>query len=90
MSEFIACSAAVFVFAALWLAVYKLGAMDWNADPSLAGATRELSAPHLVLDGEMHGAAARLSTRAARASAGRRSDALFSILAHQTRLAVPV
>ena len=89
MLELLACSAAVFVFAAIWLAVYKLGGLDWSKDTNLVRATRELTAAHLALDGELHGAAARLSPAVARQASGRRSDKLFSILANQARMSVP-
>jgi len=89
MSEFLVCSAAVLVFAAVWLAVYKLGGLDWMADASLAGAHLQLSAASLALDGEMHGAAARLSPLAVSPSRepGR---PLFDALAAQAHHSMPV
>jgi hypothetical protein len=90
MFELFACSAAVALFAALWLAVYKLGALDWTTDASLVKASQGLSAAHLALDGEMHGAAMRLSpvrtVRTVRAA----KTPLFGALAGQARLSVPV
>jgi len=90
MFEIIACSAAVALFAALWLAVYKLGGLDWTADSTLAGAHQQLSAANLALDGEMHGAAARLSPVVADAGNGAPRGPLFNNLAGQARLSVPV
>ena len=89
MFEVIACSAAVLVFAAVWLAVYKLGGLDWTGDTSLAGAYQQLSAAHLALDGEMHGAAARLSAVAVQRGSGRPQGSLFGALASQAHLSVP-
>lgn len=87
MFEIFACLIALVVFAAVWLAVYKFGGLDWLTDASLAGATKELSAAHLALDGEMHGAAARLSPVAADDVAPR--GGLFNALAGQASLSVP-
>jgi hypothetical protein len=88
MFEIFACVTAVVVFAAVWLAVYKLGGLDWTADLSLAEAGEQLTAANLVFDGEVHGAAARLSPVARKASAPTRP--LFDTLAGQARLTVPV
>jgi hypothetical protein len=89
MSEVLVCSAAVLVFAAVWLAVYKLGGLDWMADASLSGAHLQLSAANLALDGEMHGAAARLSPVVAGSSTlpGR---PLFNALAVQAHHSMPI
>lgn len=89
MYELLACSAAVLVFAALWIAVFKFGGLDWTADPSLAGAHRQLSDVHLALDGEMHGAAQRLSASAASRPARRERPRLFDVLARHAHLSVP-
>ncbi|MDB5806230.1 MAG: hypothetical protein JWN73_3552 [Betaproteobacteria bacterium] len=91
MSEVFVCSAAVLVFAAAWLAVYKLGGLDWMADASLASAHLQLSAANLALDGEMHGAAARLSPVVV-ASSGNSvpSRPLFDALAAQAHHSMPV
>jgi hypothetical protein len=61
MFELIACVAAVVVFAAVWFAVYKLGGLNWTSDLSLARAHKGLKAANFALDGEMHGAATRLT-----------------------------
>lgn len=90
MSEVLVCSAAVLVFAAAWLAVYKLGGLDWMADASLAGAHLQLSAANLALDGEMHGAAARLSPVAAVSGNSVPSRPLFDALAAQAHHSMPV
>jgi hypothetical protein len=90
MFELFACSAAVALFAALWLAVYKLGALDWTTDTALIGASQQLAAANLALDGEMHGAAMRLSpVRVVRAAPSVKTP-LFGALAGQARLSVPV
>ena len=88
MFEFIACAAAVALFAAVWLAVYKLGGLDWTADATLADATAQLSAANFALDGETHGAAARLSPAAVTGIAARAP--LFNSVAGQARLSMPV
>jgi hypothetical protein len=87
MFEFIACSAALALFAALWFAVYKLGGLDWTSDKSLAGAHAQLAAANFGLDGEVHGASARLSPVAAQERAPR--GELVSGIASQARLSVP-
>lgn len=88
MFEFIACSAAVAVFAALWFAVYKLGGLDWTSDKSLAGVQEQLASANLALDGEVHGAAARLSPALVR-QAGKGRGELVSGIASQARLSIP-
>jgi len=91
MSEVLVCSAAILVFAAAWLAVYKLGGLDWMADASLSSAYLQLSAANLALDGEMHGAAARLSPIfAATRGNGAPTRPLFDALAAQAHHSMPV
>jgi len=89
MSEVLVCSAAILVFAAAWLAVYKLGGLDWMADASLSSAYLQLSAANLALDGEMHGAAARLSPVVASGNSVP-SRPLFDALAAQAHHSMPV
>lgn len=89
MFELFACSAAVALFAAVWLAVYKLGALNWTTDTALIGAAQQLSAAHLALDGEMHGAAMRLSPAPVVRSARAAKAPLFGALAGQARLSLP-
>ena len=87
MFEFIACSAAVALFAALWFAVYKLGGLDWTSDKTLAGVQEQLAAANLALDGEVHGASARLSPVARKADEAR--GQLIGGIASQARLSIP-
>ena len=89
MLELFACFVAVVLFAAVWLAVYKLGALDWTSDTSLIGATQQLAAAHLALDGEMHGVAQRLSPAPAARDTGSVKAPLFGALASQARLSLP-
>lgn len=89
MSEILACSAAVLVFGALWLAIYKFGGLDWTTDASLYGAHRQLADAHLALDGEMHGATARLSPASSSRSSDRPQPSLFDVLAAHARLSMP-
>ncbi|HEY4372407.1 MAG TPA: hypothetical protein VGN52_10830 [Burkholderiales bacterium] len=89
MFEILACVVFVVVFAAVWLAVFKLGGMDWMSDVSLSTARVHLGAASLALDGEMHGAAERLSPAASR-NAGVPSRPLFEAVAAQSRLSVPL
>lgn len=88
MFELFACFVAVVLFAAVWLAVFKLGALDWTSDASLISAAQQLAAANLALDGEMHGAAQRLSRAPAVARAAAKAP-LFGALAGQARLSVP-
>lgn len=90
MTVFFACSAAVLVFAAVWLAVYKFGGLDWMTDATLSSAQLQLSAANLALDGEMHGAPARLSPTPAVRGSGLPTRPLFESVAAQTRLSVPL
>jgi hypothetical protein len=89
MFEVLVCSAAFLVFVAVWVAVYKLGGLDWMTDSSLSSARIHLGAANLALDGEMHGAAARLSPIAAQSGTGTPSRPLFDSVAAQARLSIP-
>lgn len=88
MFEILACTVFVVVFAAVWLAVFKLGGLDWMTDTSLSTARVHLGAASLALDGEMHGAAERLSPAAA--NRGTASRPLFEAVATQSRLSIPL